>query len=118
VVGHSSGGYVATALAERRPDLLGALALISSGPSPDALLPQPVVLRALLAPPLGPLLWPRRSDAMIRRAIGATCARPVDVPDDLVADLRATTYRTTRAVLRCNTAYLAERSVPERLAAR
>jgi pimeloyl-ACP methyl ester carboxylesterase len=117
VVGHSSGGYVATALAERRPDLLGALALISSGPSPDALLPQPVVLRALLAPPLGPLLWPRRSDAMIRRAIGATCARPVDVPDDLVADLRATTYRTTRTVLRRNTAYLAERSVPERLAA-
>jgi pimeloyl-ACP methyl ester carboxylesterase len=117
VVGHSSGGYVATALGEQRPDLLGSLALISSGPSPDALLPQPVVLRALLAPPLGPLLWPRRSNAMIRRAIGATCARPVDVPDDLVADLRATTYRTTRTVLRRNTAYLAERSVPERLAA-
>jgi pimeloyl-ACP methyl ester carboxylesterase len=117
VVGHSSGGYVATALAEQRPDLVGSLALISSGPSPDALLPQPVVLRALLAPPLGPLLWPRRSDAMIRRAIGATCARPVDVPDDLAADLRATTYGATRTILRRNTAYLAERSVPERLAA-
>jgi pimeloyl-ACP methyl ester carboxylesterase len=117
VVGHSSGGYVATALAEQRPDLPASLALISSGPSPDALLPQPVLLRALLAPPLGPLLWPARSDAMIRRAIGATCAGPVDVPDDLVADLRATTYRTTRTVLRRNTAYIAERSVPERLGA-
>jgi pimeloyl-ACP methyl ester carboxylesterase len=117
VVGHSSGGYVATALAEQRPDLLGSLALISSGPSLDAFLPQPVVLRVLLAPPLGPLLWRRRSDAMIRRAIGATCARPVDIPDDLVADLHATTYRTTRTVLRRNTAYITERSVPERLAA-
>lgn len=115
VVGHSSGGYVATALGEQRPDLLGSLALISSGPSPDALLPQPVILRVLLAPPLGPLLWSRRSDAMIRKGIGATCARPVDVPDDLVADLRTTTYRTTRTVLRRNTTYITERSVPERL---
>jgi len=117
VVGHSSGGYVATALGEQRPDLLASLALISTGPSPDALLPQPPVLRMLLAPPLGPLLWSRRSDAMIRKAIGATCARAVDVPDALVADLLRTTYRTTRAILRCNTAYITERSVPERLAA-
>ncbi|NDU72711.1 alpha/beta fold hydrolase [Actinomadura sp. DSM 109109] len=116
VAGHSSGGYVATALAERRPDLVGSLALISTGPVPDALLPQPFVLRALLSPPLGPLLWARRSDAMIRRGIGATAAGPVDVPDDLVAGVRAITYRSMRAVLRRNTAYLAERSLPERLA--
>lgn len=50
VAGHSSGGYVATALAERRPDLVGALALVSTGPNPDALLPQPMILRLLLAP--------------------------------------------------------------------
>ncbi|WP_432128999.1 alpha/beta fold hydrolase [Streptomyces sp. bgisy082] len=117
VAGHSSGGYVATALAERRPDLVGSLALIGSGPAPDALLPQPLLLRVLLAPPLGPLLWAGRSDAMIRRGIGATAARPVEIPDAMVADLRHSTYRTTRAVLRCGTAYIAERSVPERLAA-
>jgi len=117
VVGHSSGGYVATALAERRPDLVGSLSLISSGPSPDALLRQPFILRALLAPPLGPLIWPRRSDAMIRKGIGATAARPVDLPDDVVADVRNITYRVMRTVLRQNTAYIAERSVPERLAA-
>ena len=40
-VGHSSGGYVATALAERRPELVRSLALISTGPRTDALLPQP-----------------------------------------------------------------------------
>ncbi|SEK65782.1 alpha/beta fold hydrolase [Nonomuraea pusilla] len=117
VVGHSSGGYVATALAEQRPDLVGSLALISSGPSPDALLRQPFLLRALLAPPLGPLLWSRRSDALIRKGIVATAARPVDLPDDVVADVRGITYRVMRTVLRCNTAYIAERSVPERLAA-
>jgi pimeloyl-ACP methyl ester carboxylesterase len=116
-VAHSSGGYVATALAEQRPDLVSALALVSTGPRLDALLPQPVILRVLLAPPFGPLLWSRRSDAMIRRGINATAARAVDVPDDLVADLRGITYRTFRTVLRRNTAYVAERSVPERLAA-
>jgi pimeloyl-ACP methyl ester carboxylesterase len=116
-VGHSSGGYIATALAEQRPDLVRSLALISTGPSPEALLPQPVLLRVLLAPPVGPLLWSRRSDAMIRGGIRAMAARPVDIPDDLVAELRRTRYRTFRTVLRRNTVYITERSVPERLAA-
>ena len=117
VAGHSSGGYVATALAEQRPDLVSSLALISTGPSIDALLPQPAILRVLLAPPLGPLLWSTRSDATTRKAISATLARPVDIPDEVVADLRRTTYRTFRSVLRRNSAYVTERSVPERLAA-
>ena len=117
VAGHSSGGYVATALAEQRPDLVRSLALISTGPSLDALLPQPFILRVLLAPPFGPLLWSRRSDAMIRRGSGR---RP----------LARWTSRTTWSpsyegpptarsgqVLRRNSAYIAERSVPERLAA-
>jgi len=116
LAGHSSGGYVATALAEQRPDLAGSLALISTGPSLNALLPPPFILRALLAPPLGPLLWPVRSDAMIRKGISATTARPVDIPDDAVADLKNITYGTFRNVLRRNAAYVAERSVPERLA--
>ncbi|MGI5207607.1 alpha/beta fold hydrolase [Spirillospora sp. CA-108201] len=117
VAGHSSGGYVATALAEQRPDLVGSLALISTGPSLGDLLRQPLLIRALLSPPLGPLLWARRSDAVIRRGIGATAAGPVDIPDDLVSGVRAITYRSMREVLRENAAYVAERSVPERLAA-
>ncbi len=80
VAGHSSGGYIATALAERRPDLVKSLVLISSA-SPDALLPQPLLLRVLLAPPLGPLLWLRRSDTMIRSGIRSTASprSPVDI---------------------------------------
>lgn len=116
-VGHSSGGYVVTALAERRPDLVGSLALISSGPSMDALLAQPVLSRVLLAPPFGPLLWPRRSDALIHKGIAVTCALPVDITDAMVADLRNVNYRVMRAVLGRNGAYITQRSVPERLAA-
>lgn len=118
VAGHSSGGYVGTAIAEARPDLVRSLALLGSGPSHGALLPQPWALRALTSPPFGPLLWAAaRSDAAIRRWIGAMCAAPAVVPDEVVAEVRATTYRTLRAVLRGNTAYITERTVPERLAA-
>jgi pimeloyl-ACP methyl ester carboxylesterase len=53
---------------------------------------------------------------MMRRGISATAARPIEVPDDVVADLRSTSYRTFRAILRANGAYIAERSVPERVA--
>ncbi|WP_198667309.1 alpha/beta fold hydrolase [Glycomyces dulcitolivorans] len=115
-VGHSSGGYVATSLAEQRPDLVRSIALISTGPSPDALLPQPPILRAMLAPPLGPLVWARRSEAMIRNGLRATAARPVDLPDELIAEVKSLPYRVFRTILRRNTEYIAERSAPERLA--
>ncbi|KHD75781.1 alpha/beta fold hydrolase [Actinoplanes utahensis] len=117
VAGHSSGGYVATALAEHRPDLVASLTLISTGPALDALFPQPVVLRVLLRPPFGPLLWRWRTDTVTRRALAATAAGPVDLPDEVVADLRGQDYRTFRAIEAGYTAYLAERSIPERLGA-
>ncbi|BEL08333.1 alpha/beta hydrolase [Actinoplanes sichuanensis] len=140
VAGHSSGGYVATALAESRPELVGSLALISTGPDLAAFRPQPLILRLLLGPVFGPLLWRARTDSLIRRAILATCAhpssrtsrpaaatssapasavalRPVSIPDAMVAELRGITYRSMSAVLRANTDYLAERGIPDRLAA-
>ncbi|MFI6482816.1 alpha/beta fold hydrolase [Nonomuraea sp. NPDC050663] len=117
VTGHSSGGYVATSLAEQRQDLVRSLALISTGPSPAALLPQPLLLRLLLTPPFGRLVWSRRSDTMIRKGVEVTAARPVHLPDDLVADVRGITYRAFRGVMDGNTAYITERDVPGRLAA-
>ncbi|MGH8880703.1 MAG: alpha/beta fold hydrolase, partial [Stackebrandtia sp.] len=50
VVGHSSGGYGATALVERRPELVTALVLINSGPSMDAFIAPP-------AADIGPSQW-------------------------------------------------------------
>ncbi|TLF76570.1 alpha/beta fold hydrolase [Nocardia cyriacigeorgica] len=115
VVGHSSGGYVATALVERRPDLVGELILVSTGPSLSALLPEPPIVRALSTPPFGPLVWTIRTESMIRRAVAATAAKPVTIPDEVLTDLRRMTYRTFRAILAANGDYLAARPVPERL---
>jgi pimeloyl-ACP methyl ester carboxylesterase len=65
VVGHSSGGLVATALPEERPDLVSAVVLVDTGPTPDALLPQGLLGRLVSAPVLGRLIWALRSDASI-----------------------------------------------------
>ncbi|WP_433301713.1 alpha/beta fold hydrolase [Actinoplanes sp. CA-030573] len=117
VAGHSSGGYVATALAERRPELVRSIALISCGPRLDALLPQPLLLRVLMAPPLGRLLWSRRSDELTRKGLASIAAGPVEIPDEAVAELRGTTYSAFRGVMRGNGAYVSAESVPHRLAA-
>lgn len=40
VLGHSSGCMMATALAEQRPDVVAALALVDMGPDLDAAIPR------------------------------------------------------------------------------
>ncbi|MFE3442998.1 alpha/beta fold hydrolase [Nocardia sp. NPDC059180] len=115
VVGHSSGGYIATALVERRADLVGELVLVSTGPSHAALLPEPAIIRMLSSPPFGPLVWAIRTDSMIRRGLAATAAGTITVPDSAVADMRRTSYRAFRAILASYVDYIAERTVPQRL---
>lgn len=115
VVGHSSGGYVATALAERRPDLVGPLALISTGPTMAALRPEPALVKLLTGSVLGAVIWPLRTDALLRRGVAATAAQPVRISDEMVDDLRRTSFTTFRAIMRANRAYLVEQSIPRRL---
>ncbi|MFE6509281.1 alpha/beta fold hydrolase [Nocardioides sp. NPDC057767] len=115
VVGHSSGGYVATALAERRPDLVGPLVLISTGPTMEALRPEPALVKLLTGAVLGAVIWPLRTDALLRKGVAATAAKPVTISDEAVEDLRRTSFKTFRAIMRANRAYLAEQSIPERL---
>ncbi|MFD6136773.1 alpha/beta fold hydrolase [Isoptericola sp. NPDC060257] len=117
VVGHSSGGYVATELAVRRPDLVGSLVLLSTGPAPDAMLPEAAAVRVLMGRPLGPLLWPLRTTGMLRRGIRSVTAHPVVVPEGFLADVRRTRYRDFRRIMDGYAAYLAERPLPDRLSA-
>jgi pimeloyl-ACP methyl ester carboxylesterase len=115
VVGHSSGGYVATSLVERRPDLVGPLVLISTGPTMEALRPEPALVKLLTGAVLGAVIWPLRTDALLRKGVAATAAKPVRISDEAVEDLRRTSFKTFRAIMRANRAYLVEQSIPERL---
>jgi pimeloyl-ACP methyl ester carboxylesterase len=116
VAGHSSGGFVATALAEQRRDLVRAVVLINTGPFPAALRPQPAVVRALLTPPFSRLAWSLRS-SMIARGLKTAFTRPVDIPDDLVAAVRDMSYGAFVRAPRQSSSYIAERALPDRLAA-
>jgi pimeloyl-ACP methyl ester carboxylesterase len=117
-IGHSSGGGVATALAEERPDLVAALALINTGPSPDAFIPQRPAAQLLEAPLLGPLLWRLlKTEDVVRKAMSSAFTRPVDIPYALIQDTLGMTHRALAGTGPAYLAYLRQRSLPDRLAA-
>ncbi|MFE1014812.1 alpha/beta fold hydrolase [Streptomyces sp. NPDC058794] len=107
-VGHSSGGYAVTALAEQRPGLVTALALISTGPGVDAFV-------APDAPGLDPARWPP-TDEQIRRFASTGFRAGHRIPQELVDDLRGMTYHAVTAAMRASTAYVDEQPLPGRLA--
>jgi len=117
VIGHSSGGMVATALAGQRPGQVAAMALINTGPSPDAKIPDPPLARLLNAPLAGRLLWRLKTEATIRKAAGTAFTRPVDIPDAFIAHMQAMTYRSFTATMHGYWDYLSQRSIPDRIAA-
>jgi pimeloyl-ACP methyl ester carboxylesterase len=117
VIGHSTGATVATALAEQRPDLVAALALIDMGPTPDAKIPERLIVRLLLTPFPGRLLWHLKTEATARKAGRSGFTRPVDVPDAMIQDVLGMTYRAFAGTLRAPVDYLRQRSLPDRLTA-
>ncbi|MQA77287.1 MAG: alpha/beta fold hydrolase [Streptosporangiales bacterium] len=108
VAGHSSGGVTATALAEQRPDLVTALALINTGPRMEALIAQRFSFE--------PAQWPHLTDEQIRQAASTGFNRPgYRPPQDLINDMRLMTFHTFTATMRASREYLSEQPVPDRL---
>jgi pimeloyl-ACP methyl ester carboxylesterase len=116
VIGHSSGGTLATTLAERRPGLVTALVLINTGPGLDAKIPESRLTQLLLTPIAGPLLWRLKTKATIRKAAQTGFTRPVDIPDAFAEHVMAMTHRSFVAAMRAPLDYLRQRSLPDRLA--
>ncbi|MFY1689416.1 alpha/beta fold hydrolase [Plantactinospora sp. WMMB782] len=115
VIGHSTGGYVATALAEHRSDLVGALVLVNTGPRLDAFISDGPVGQLIFVPVLGQLLWRLRTDGILRRGLSSAFAPGFDVPQQLVDDTRSLTYHALTATSRASDDYLSERPLPDRL---
>ncbi|WP_330315519.1 alpha/beta hydrolase (plasmid) [Streptomyces sp. NBC_00523] len=107
VVGHSSGGVTATALAEERPELVSGLVLVNTGPSLGAFIATGAA---------GPVQWPP-SDEQIRQFASTGFSRPgYRVPDTLLGEVRAMTLHSFTATMGATRAHLEERALPERLA--
>ncbi|MEV0122202.1 alpha/beta fold hydrolase [Streptomyces sp. NPDC050703] len=108
LVGHSSGGYAATALAEHRPDLVRALVLINTGPGMDAFI-APAEQSAI-----DPTRWPPGDEAL--RGFASSGFRAgFEIPQVLIDELRRMSFPAIAAAMRASTAYLSERAVPDRL---
>ena len=117
VIGHSTGGYVATALAGQRPGLVSGLALIDTCPDLDAVMDQGLLGRLLLAPLPGRLLWRLRTEATIRKALASAFSRPIDIPDTIIQATMEMTHRALAATSRAGDNYLKQQALPDRLAA-
>ncbi|MEU0603234.1 alpha/beta hydrolase [Streptomyces sp. NPDC006393] len=108
VVGHSSGGVVATALAEERPALVTALALVNTGPGLDAFIAPET------APP-GLSQWPPTADQLRRFASTGFSRAGYRIPEELLDDVRRMTYHTFTTTMRATRSYLEQRALPDRL---
>jgi pimeloyl-ACP methyl ester carboxylesterase len=81
VLGHSLGGVVATAIAERRPDLVTHLVVVDSPPDVASRIAATGHERALRRPVLGPLLWRTMSRRTVRNGLRTAFAPGFDFPD-------------------------------------
>lgn len=118
VVGHSTGGSVATALAEQRPGLVTALALLDTGPRADAFISNGFVGRLAFVPVVGQALWRFRTDGVLRHGLSTTFSRRgYQIPQQLVDDVRRTTYHSLTTTSRAADDYLKQRPLPDRLKA-
>lgn len=116
VVGHSTGGYVATALTEQRGDLATAIALIDTGPRLDAFVSSGAVGNLIFTPVLGQLLWRLRTDGIIRQGMSSAFAPGFKkIPQQLVDDTRGMTYHALTATSHASDDYLQQRPLPDRL---
>lgn len=112
VVGHSSGGATATALAEERAELVAAVALINTGPGLGAFIPSE-------SASFDPTQWPP-SDEQLRRFASTGFSRVgFEIPEELMKgfldDVRGMTLHTLAASMQATQSYMEERTLPDRL---
>jgi pimeloyl-ACP methyl ester carboxylesterase len=116
LVGHSRGGLVATAIAERHPALARKLILLCTPWARESRLSADRrVERALAVPMVGDLIWMAATDAQRRGALLTAFAPGTPIPDQFVADLGATGRRNLVAASRAIDTYLAKAPLADRL---
>jgi pimeloyl-ACP methyl ester carboxylesterase len=116
VVGHSLGGPVSLALAERSPRLVSRLVLIDSIPD-DSYGNVGFVGELPFEPVIGQLLWRVKPDFSIRDGLGVAFAPGFSVPDAFVDDVKRMTYSSYTGSHDAYDRYAGEKSLPERAAA-
>lgn len=116
VVGHSLGGPVAIALAERSPQLVDRLVAIDS--IPDTSYGDVGFIGELpFKPVIGQALWRVKPDFTIRDGLEVAFAPGFPVPDEFVEDVKRMTYNAYSGSHDGFDDYTGEKALPERAAA-
>ncbi|MFI6599412.1 alpha/beta fold hydrolase [Nonomuraea sp. NPDC050536] len=107
VVGHSSGGMVATALTDQRPELVSALVLINTGPRLDAVIAQ--------GSAIDPSQWEQLTDEQLRQAASAAFGEGFEIPREFLDEMRGMTFHAFVMATQAAGDYLEQQALPDRL---
>ncbi len=117
VIGHSMGGLVATALAERHGDLVAKITLIDSH-AEDSDVSVPFLGRLLFLPVIGHLLRTVDTRSLVKKRLSVAFApgSSEDMPEQFVTDFLLPTYRSIARSPVELIEYLEAEPLPDRLA--
>lgn len=117
IIGHSMGGLVAVALAERHPGLVERLVLVNSPTSVESRLSSRHRSERLLRNRrLGPAMWRMMGEHTARRGLASAFAPGYQVPQSSVDEFLRTPYETFADSTEAIDAYLAATPLSQRLA--
>jgi pimeloyl-ACP methyl ester carboxylesterase len=92
VVGHSLGGTVAVAVAERHPDLANRVVIIDTASGEHDRGSLGFLAGLAFQPLIGEALWQVKPDFATRKGLEVAFAPGFDVPDEFVSDVNRMTY--------------------------
>ncbi|HET6571409.1 MAG TPA: alpha/beta fold hydrolase [Solirubrobacterales bacterium] len=114
VVGHSLGGSVVTALAERSPQLVSRVVIVDTGATHENG-DLGLLAKLVFVPVIGDALWRLKTDSVTRKGLEVAFAPGFDVPDTFVEDVNAMTYTAYDRSPRDSKDYSDEENLAERM---